>query len=219
MARGLDVKGVRARYTPPTHNREPYDTLLYCPTSCPYRSVCGTDAACSSNTIRDFSPCPGKLSDVSMAIELPGLPREWMERESFAEELLRFFLATLVVLLTVALLLERRLSSSRKRSSSLATSAATHSTAAKKVDDFPNGPLVILWGSQTGTAEGFGETLAREARQRGFKARSIDLEDYEPDELAEEEAPVVFLMATHGDRPRSTHSSIHLSPRPCTPKP
>ena len=31
---------------PPTHNREPYDTLLYCPTSCSYRSVCGTDAAC-----------------------------------------------------------------------------------------------------------------------------------------------------------------------------
>ena len=31
---------------PPTHKREPYDTLLYCPTSCPYRSVCGTDAAC-----------------------------------------------------------------------------------------------------------------------------------------------------------------------------
>ena len=32
--------------SPPTHNREPYDTLLYCPTSCSYRSVCGTDAAC-----------------------------------------------------------------------------------------------------------------------------------------------------------------------------
>ena len=43
----------RWRASPPTHNREPYDTLLYCPTSCPYRSVCGTDAACSSNTIRD----------------------------------------------------------------------------------------------------------------------------------------------------------------------
>ena len=26
-------------YHPPTHNREPYDTLLYCPTSCPHRSV------------------------------------------------------------------------------------------------------------------------------------------------------------------------------------
>ena len=34
------------RFPPPTHNREPYDTLLYCPTSCSYRSVCGTDAAC-----------------------------------------------------------------------------------------------------------------------------------------------------------------------------
>ena len=90
--------------------------------------------------------------------------------------------------------MERRLSSSRKRSSSPATSAATHSTAAKKVDDFPNGPLVILWGSQTGTAEGFGETLAREARQRGFKARSIDLEDYEPDELAEEELATCGLQ-------------------------
>jgi hypothetical protein len=40
-----------AVYHPPTHNQEPYDTLLYCPTSCPYRSVCGTDAACSSNTV------------------------------------------------------------------------------------------------------------------------------------------------------------------------
>ena len=180
-------------------------------------------AAVRSNTPPKFAVLRRRRRDVSMAIdawrEVPGLPRDWMERESFAEELLRFFVATLVVLLTVALLLERRLSSSRKRSSSPATSAATHSTAAKKVDDFPNGPLVILWGSQTGTAEGFGETLAREARQRGFKARSIDLEDYEPDELAEEEAPVVFLMATHGERPRSTHSSIHLSPRPCTPKP
>jgi len=35
------------------HPRALYDTLLYCPTSCPYRPVCGTDAACSSNTIRD----------------------------------------------------------------------------------------------------------------------------------------------------------------------
>ena len=44
---------------PPTHNREPYDTLLYCPTSnimCPYRSVYAERmprADCSSNTIRD----------------------------------------------------------------------------------------------------------------------------------------------------------------------
>lgn len=39
----------------------------------------------------------------------------------------------------------------------------------------------------------------REARQRGFEARSIDIEDYDPADLSEEKAPVVFLMATHGE--------------------
>jgi len=33
---------------------------------------------------------------------------------------------------------------------------------------FPRGPMLILWGSQTGTAEGFGNLLMREARQRGL---------------------------------------------------
>ena len=65
---------------------------------------------------------------------------------------------------------------------------------------FPRGPMLILWGSQTGTAEGFGNQLMREARQRGYDARSVDLEDYAPEKLAEEdEAPVIFLMATHGE--------------------
>ena len=65
---------------------------------------------------------------------------------------------------------------------------------------FPRGPLVILWGSQTGTAEGFGNQLMREARMRGFDARSVDLEEYAPEKLADEdEAPVVFLMSTHGE--------------------
>jgi hypothetical protein len=43
-------------FTPPTHNREPYDTLLYCPTSCPYVDPYAERmprADCSSNTIRD----------------------------------------------------------------------------------------------------------------------------------------------------------------------
>ena len=63
----------------------------------------------------------------------------------------------------------------------------------------PNGPLLILWGSQTGTAEDFASTLAREARQGGYHARSVDLEDYEMEDLAWEEGPVLFLMATHGE--------------------
>jgi len=120
-------------------------------------------------------------------------PRALLARESFAQELLGVFCAILVLLVTALVKM------SRKGSSSTATPATAAKKKVAKADDFPNGPLVILWGSQTGTAEGFGKTLAREARQRGFKARSIDLEDYEPDELAEEEAPVVFLMATHGE--------------------
>ena len=73
----------------------------------------------------------------------------------------------------------------------------------------PNGPLTILWGSQTGTAERFGDMLMREARQRGYDAKSVDLEEFDTARLAEERSPVVFLMATHGERPRSTlfHSS------------
>ena len=117
-------------------------------------------------------------------------------------ELLGVFAAIVLVLVTALVLMRRN------GSSSTATPAATPTTAAKKrvakAEVFPNGPLVILWGSQTGTAEAYGATLAREARQRGFKARSVDLEDYEPDELAEEIAPVVFLMSTHGERPSGT---------------
>ena len=121
-------------------------------------------------------------------------PRALLARESFAQELLGVFCAILVLLVTALVKM------SRKGSSSTATPATAAKKKVVKADDFPNGPLIILWGSQTGTAEGFGATLAREARQRGFKASSVDLEDYKPDELAEEEAPVVFLMATHGER-------------------
>jgi sulfite reductase alpha subunit-like flavoprotein len=72
-------------------------------------------------------------------------------------------------------------------------------TASKAVHNYPRGPLLILWGSQTGTAEQFGNDLAREARQRGYDARSVDLEELVPEELASQIAPVVFLMSTHGE--------------------
>ena len=64
-------------------------------------------------------------------------PREWLSRESFAKELLGFFLAIFAVLFTILVLM------SRKRSPSTATPAATPAAAKKKVakvDDFPNGP-------------------------------------------------------------------------------
>ena len=63
-------------FTPPSHNRELYDTLttvLSNIMSLLYRSVCGTDAACSSNTIRD------SISRVAPSLRgprsAPALPR------------------------------------------------------------------------------------------------------------------------------------------------
>ena len=41
--------------------------------------------------------------------------------------------------------------------------------------------------------------MMREAKQHGFKARSVDMEDYAPEDLSAEQAPVVFLMSTHGE--------------------
>ena len=102
-------------------------------------------------------------------------------------------LAIVVVLLSVAFL------AMKGRGGGAPSGPPAAKAAEAKAESFPNGPLVIVWGSQTGTAENFGNMLAREARQRGFKAKSVDMEDYEPDELKEEDAPVVFLMATHGE--------------------
>ena len=50
----------RAGAPPPPHNRGPYDTLLHCPTSCPYSSVCGTDAARTvlTRSVPPSSPSP-----------------------------------------------------------------------------------------------------------------------------------------------------------------
>lgn len=59
--------------------------------------------------------------------------------------------------------------------------------------------MTILFGSQTGTAEGFATTLMREARVRGYAARALDLEELPPEELGGVEGPCVFLLATHGE--------------------
>jgi NADPH-ferrihemoprotein reductase len=99
--------------------------------------------------------------------------------------------AACALLLTVLLLRWKR---SQRSAVGLRTSAKpARKPAASK------GPMTILWGSQTGTAEGFASVLMREARQHGYAARSVDLEELEPDELAETRGPVVFLMATQGE--------------------
>jgi NADPH-ferrihemoprotein reductase len=58
--------------------------------------------------------------------------------------------------------------------------------------------LLVLYGSQTGTAEEFSHTLAEEANQYGFNAIAMDLVDYDPENLPNEKF-VVFLVATYGE--------------------
>lgn len=58
--------------------------------------------------------------------------------------------------------------------------------------------MLVLFGSQTGTAEEFAQTLAEEANAFGFNSIAVDLVDYSPDDLPDESF-VVFLLATYGE--------------------
>ncbi|POM69050.1 NADPH-cytochrome p450 reductase [Phytophthora palmivora] len=76
------------------------------------------------------------------------------------------------------------------------------SVSKPSVDDcpeFPGGRVAILFGSQTGTAEGFAEVLKKEGRKAGFQTHAIDLEDYDAAEKLQHEKLVIFVMATYGE--------------------
>jgi len=76
---------------------------------------------------------------------------------------------------------------------------------------YPGGHLTVLFGSQTGTAEGFANELKREGADKGFKVRVLDLEDLSCDTsvktkllnkaFADESGKTraIFLVATYGE--------------------
>ena len=59
-------------------------------------------------------------------------------------------------------------------------------------------PLLILFGSQTGTAEGLAKRVAEQSEQRGFTSRVLALNDYEPANLAQG-GKVIIISSTWGD--------------------
>lgn len=62
------------------------------------------------------------------------------------------------------------------------------------------GQLAVYFGSQTGTAEEYANTLAEEGRARGFDAKSVDLEDFEPGMLTSDPKGLhMFVTATYGE--------------------
>lgn len=62
----------------------------------------------------------------------------------------------------------------------------------------PSEPLTILFGSQTGTAEGLAKKLAKDASQRGFAPKILALNDHEQANLAAG-GKAVIISSTWGD--------------------
>lgn len=66
-------------------------------------------------------------------------------------------------------------------------------------DGLPEGQEVrIFFGSQTGTAEEFAKTLAKDARSQGINATALDLERFDPANVTKDSF-AVFLVATYGE--------------------
>ena len=62
----------------------------------------------------------------------------------------------------------------------------------------PAKPLAVLFGSQTGTAEGLAKKVSKEAAKRGFAPKLVDMAKYETVDLTKEEN-VLVITSTYGD--------------------
>lgn len=62
----------------------------------------------------------------------------------------------------------------------------------------PKKPLLVLYGSQTGTAEGLAKKTAKTAEANGFAPKLVCMEKFESVELANEEN-VLVITSTYGD--------------------
>jgi sulfite reductase (NADPH) flavoprotein alpha-component len=62
----------------------------------------------------------------------------------------------------------------------------------------PAKPLAVLFGSQTGTAEGLAKKVSKEAEKHGFKPKLVDMAKYETVDLTKEEN-VLVITSTYGD--------------------
>jgi sulfite reductase (NADPH) flavoprotein alpha-component len=58
--------------------------------------------------------------------------------------------------------------------------------------------IAVLFGSQTGTAEGIGRKLVKELKSQGFSVAVNSLEGYVPATLAAERC-ALFVVSTHGE--------------------
>jgi len=81
----------------------------------------------------------------------------------------------------------------------LSDAGADESEAAgTRAPALPPKPLVVFYGSQTGTAEGLARKTSKEAEKRGFTPRLVDLAKYETVDLAHEQN-ILVITSTYGD--------------------
>lgn len=72
-------------------------------------------------------------------------------------------------------------------------------------------PLTVLFGSQTGTAEGLAKRIAKEAGKRGFAATVLDMGQTDFTKLAAEKN-VLVITSTYGDgEPPDNAKTLHAS--------
>src|SRR5687767_81380 len=72
-------------------------------------------------------------------------------------------------------------------------------------------PLTILFGSQTGTAEGLAKRAAKEAGKRGFTATVLDMAQTDAAKLAAEKN-VLVITSTYGDgEPPDNAKALHTA--------
>ena len=109
-------------------------------------------------------------------------------------------IGTIVVALIIAYMVKNYLANARfdpsapKPVSPTTQKAPSQSVPRAAAGDRP----LILFGSQTGTAEMFAKTLQREGARQGIDFRNEDVEDYSLNNLADEKL-IVFVMATYGE--------------------
>ncbi|KAH9237050.1 hypothetical protein K456DRAFT_34166 [Colletotrichum gloeosporioides 23] len=71
--------------------------------------------------------------------------------------------------------------------------------------------VVVFWGSQSGTAEGFANRLARELHQRfHLETMSADLSDYDADTIAQipQTKLAIFILSTYGEGDPSDNAGM-----------
>jgi sulfite reductase (NADPH) flavoprotein alpha-component len=81
----------------------------------------------------------------------------------------------------------------------LFSSGALSTSPAPATTGLPSrGPLLFLWGSQTGGAENLAKSFAKSAKKLGFDARAVGLEDYASVDLVAEKR-IAIVTSTYGD--------------------